>query len=96
MRLELSKYSQLVASVDKVNIDRDLEELYKLTGNPQVVIFESMNAIRGFGTTRIDGTLATGNYTIPKGVTSIGICLFGERYSLQKIFVPIGKKRRIL
>ena len=28
---ELSKYSQLVASVDKVNIDRDLEELYKLT-----------------------------------------------------------------
>ena len=64
-----SQKDKKIAYHDFALVMHDAEELYKLTGNPQVVIFESMNAIRGFGTTRVDGTLDAGNYTIPKGVT---------------------------
>lgn len=64
-----SQKDKKIAYHDFALVMHDAEELYKLTGEAQVVIFESMKTIRGFGTTRIDGTLATGNYTIPKGVT---------------------------
>ncbi len=50
----------------------DAEKLYKLTGNEQVVIFENVYTIRGYSnsnSTYKEGTLASGNYTIPKGVT---------------------------
>ena len=57
----------------------DAEELYHLTGEAQVVIFESIyNIYKIKGYTRPSavtadeekvGTLASGNYTIPKGVT---------------------------
>lgn len=64
-----SQKDKKIAYHDFALVMHDAEELYKLTGEAQVVVFESMNAIRGFGTTRVDGTLDAGNYTIPKGVT---------------------------
>lgn len=53
-------------------IMHDAEEQYLLTGQSQVVVFESIYKIKGYtvpGTITKDGTLASGNYTIPKGVT---------------------------
>lgn len=50
------------------------------------------NGITNIGDAAFSCCTSLTTITIPKGVTSIGICLLGERYSLQKIFVPIGKK----
>lgn len=55
---------------------KDAEKLYNLTGQSQVVIFESIYKIKGYtrpsdvtATEEMTGTLASGNYTIPRGVT---------------------------
>ena len=68
-----------IAYHDFALVMHDAEELYHLTGEAQVVIFESIyNIYKIKGYTRPSavtaaeekvGTLASGNYTIPKGVT---------------------------
>ncbi len=65
-----------IAYHDFVLAMHDAEELYHLTGEAQVVIFESIYKIKGYtrpSAVTADeekvGTLASGNYTIPKGVT---------------------------
>ena len=65
-----------IAYHDFALVMHDAEELYHLTGEPQVVVFESIYKIRGYArpsaVTAAEekvGTLASGNYTIPEGVT---------------------------
>ena len=65
-----------IAYHDFALVMHDAEELYHLTGEPQVVVFESIYKIRGYtcpSAVTADeekvGTLASGNYTIPKGVS---------------------------
>ena len=65
-----------IAYHDFALVMHDAEELYHLTGEPQVVVFESIYKIKGYtrpsAVTAAEekvGTLASGNYTIPKGVT---------------------------
>lgn len=68
--------SDKIAYHDFALVMHDAEELYHLTGEPQVVVFESIYKIKGYtrpSAVTADeekvGTLASGNYTIPKGVT---------------------------
>ena len=65
-----------IAYHDFALVMHDAEELYHLTGEAQVVIFESIYKIKGYArpsAVTADeekvGTLASGNYTIPKGVS---------------------------
>ena len=65
-----------IAYHDFALVMHDAEELYHLTGEAQVVVFESIYKIKGYArpsaVTAAEekvGTLASGNYTIPKGVT---------------------------